>query len=164
MGSTLTAFHRQSNLILESVIMKSILALTLVTGALLTACGSASAERPLNLAGTTWTVQANREVVQLVISTQGGPGAPGADTCRHINGTIGIASIHGWYCWATGRIHFLHNNLSSGVTVRTFSGHVSDEAPGQPLYMAGTMTVEAIAFGDLGEYNFSATDNTPAQR
>jgi hypothetical protein len=28
---------------------------------------------------------------------------------------------------------------------------------GQPLYMAGTMTVLAIAFGDLGEYNFSAT-------
>lgn len=29
--------------------------------------------------------------------------------------------------------------------------------PGQPLFMAGTMTVEAIAFGELGEYNFSAT-------
>ena len=142
---------------------KSILSLILVTGALLTA-GTASAERPVNLAGTTWTLQANRDTVQLVISTQAGPGAPGAEICRHINGTIGIASIHGWYCQPTGRIHFLHNNLSSGVTVRTFSGHVSDEVPGQPLYMAGTMTVEAIAFGDLGEYNFSAVDNAPAQR
>jgi hypothetical protein len=34
---------------------------------------------------------------------------------------------------------------------------VSDEVSGQPLHMAGTMTVLAIAFGDLGEYNFSAT-------
>jgi len=142
--------------------MKSIASLAFT--ATLLAAGTASAERPVNLAGTTWTVQANREVVQLVITTQAGPGAPGAETCRHINGQIGIASILGWYCPLTGRIHFLHNNLSSGVTVRTFSGHVSDEAPGQPLYMAGTMTVEAIAFGDLGEYNFSAVDNAPAQR
>jgi hypothetical protein len=148
-------------------IMKSIRSLAsgtfLVAGTLL-AAGNASAERPENLAGTTWTLLANRDTVQLVIATQAGPGAPGANICRHIDGQIGIASIHGWYCPSTGRIHFLHNNLSSGVTVRTFSGHVSDEAPGRPLYMAGTMTVEAIAFGDLGEYNFSATDNTPVQR
>jgi len=142
--------------------MKSIASLAFT--ATLLAAGTASAERPVNLAGTTWTVQANREVVQLVITTQAGPGAPGAETCRHINGQIGISSIHGWYCLATGRIHFLHNNLSSGVTVRTFSGHVSDEAPGQPLYMAGTMTVEAIAFGVLGEYNFSAVADTSEKK
>ena len=143
--------------------IKSILNLALAASTAL-AASSASAERPENLAGTTWTVQANREVVQLVINTQAGPGAPGAERCRHIDGQIGIAFIHGWYCPSTGRIHFLHNNLSSGVTVRTFSGYVSDEAPGRPLYMAGTMTVEAIAFGDLGDYNFSAVDNAPVQR
>jgi hypothetical protein len=146
----------QFNHTLELFIMKtSILSLALA-GSLL-AAGAASAERPANLAGTTWTLLANRDTVQLVITAQAGPGAPGAGICRHITGEIGIASIQGQYCPSTGAIHFLHNNLSSGVTVRTFSGHVSDEVAGQPLHMAGTMTVEAIAFGDLGSYNFSAS-------
>jgi len=124
------------------------------------AASVASAERPANLAGTTWTLQANRDVLQLIINTQTGPGAPGAETCRHINGTINTTpdiAIQGWYCQATGRIHFVHKNLSSGNAVRIFTGNVSDDVIGQPLYMAGTMTVLAIAFGDLGEYNFSAT-------
>lgn len=40
----------------------------------------ASAARPENIAGTTWTMQVNRDVEQLIITTQGGPGAPGAAT------------------------------------------------------------------------------------
>jgi hypothetical protein len=36
------------------------------------------------------------------------------------------------------------------------AGNVSDDVIGQPLHMAGTMTVLDAAFGDLGEYNFSA--------
>lgn len=123
----------------------------------LLAATHAAAERPANLAGTTWTLQTNRDAVQLVITTQGGAGAPGALTCRHINGDIGnVAHIQGWYCPATGRIHFQHKNLGSGNAVRVFTGNVSDDVIGQPLYMAGAMTVLDAAFGDLGEYNFSA--------
>ena len=120
--------------------------------------GNVFAERPANLRGTTWTVQTNRDAVQLVIVTQGGPGAPGAQNCHHISGDIGnVAHIQGWYCPATGRIHFQHKNLGSGNAVRVFTGNVSDDIIGQPLHMAGTMTVLDAAFGDLGEYNFSAT-------
>jgi hypothetical protein len=121
------------------------------------ASAAASAAPPANLGGTTWTVQANRDAVQLVVTNQGGPGAPGGATCPLIIGTIGIAPMRGWYCPSTGRIHFLHNNLNSGATVRVFTGSVSDEAAGQTLYMGGTMTVVNTAFGPFGEYNFSAT-------
>jgi hypothetical protein len=124
----------------------------------LLAATHAAAERPATLAGTTWTLQTNRDAVQLVITTQGGAGAPGALNCQHINGDIGnVAHIQGWYCPASGRIHFQHKNLGSGNAVRVFTGNVSDDVIGQPLYMAGTMTVLDAAFGDLGEYNFSAT-------
>lgn len=121
------------------------------------AAGSATAAPPANIAGTTWTVQANREVNQLVITHQGGAGAPGAAICRLIIGTIGIAPIRGWYCPVNGRVHFLHHNLNSGVTMRAFTGNVSDEVIGQPLYMGGSVTVDNTGAGDLGEYNFSAT-------
>ena len=121
------------------------------------ATGHASAQRPGNIGGTTWTLQTNRDAVQLVITSQGGPGAPGALTCHHILGDIGnVAHIRGWYCPSTGRIHFQHKNLGTGNAVRIFTGNVSDDVIGQPLHMAGTMTVLDAAFGDLGEYNFSA--------
>ena len=127
--------------------MRPILALAVATATLF-AAGSASAERPANLTGTTWTLQTNRDPVHLVITTQGGPGAPGAATCRHINGDVGnVAHIRGWYCPATG----------SGNAVRVFTGDVTDVVSGEPLQMAGTMTVLASVFGDLGEYGFSAT-------
>ena len=137
--------------------MRSIIAIA-VAAATCLAVGSASAERPANLAATTWILQTDRDAVQLVITTQGGAGAPGAQTCRHIDGDIGnVAHIRGWYCPPTGRIHFVHKNLGSGNAVRVFTGNVSDDVIGQTLYMAGTMTVLDAAFGDLGEYNFSAT-------
>lgn len=134
--------------------MKSIITLALAAATL--ASAPAWAAPPANLAGTTWTVQVNRDTVQLVITAQGGAGAPGASICRLILGTIGIAPIRGWYCPSTGRIHFRHNNLNSGVTVRTFTGNVSDDVVDQNLYMAGTVAIENAAFGDLGEKNFSA--------
>ena len=139
--------------------MKSIVSIA-AAAAILLATGNAYAERPANLAGTTWALQANRDVLQLVINTQSGPGAPGAATCRHINGTINTTPdilVRGWYCPLSGRIHLVHRHLQSGDAMRIFTGNVSDEIIGQPLYMAGTMTVLAIAFGDLGEYNFAAT-------
>ena len=79
-------------------------------------------------------LQTNLDAVLLVINTQGGPGAPGAATCRTINGDIGnVAHIRGMYCPATGRILFVHRNLDSGDTVRVFSGNVSDFVAGQGL-------------------------------
>lgn len=126
------------------------------TAAALLASTTVFAAPPANLAGTTWTVQVNRDSEQLVITNQGGPGAPGSAVCRVIIGTIGIAPIRGWYCPSTGRIHFRHNNLSSGATMRVFTGNVSDEVVGQRLYMGGTAAIEASAIGDLGEVNFAA--------
>jgi hypothetical protein len=151
-----TALKHSSTDTTEIIIMKSICA---ISGAALMslATSAASAAPPASLGGTAWNVQANRDAVQLVITNQGGPGAPGGATCPLIIGTIGIAPMRGWYCPATGRIHFLHNNLSTGATVRVFSGSVSDEVPGQSLYMGGTMAVFNAAFGYFGEYNFSAT-------
>jgi hypothetical protein len=120
--------------------------------------GTASAQRPATLANTSWTLQTNVDLETLVITTQGGPGAPGAAECRIINGELGNVGvkIRGWYCPSTGRIHFVHRNLDSGDAVRVFTGNVSEQVAGQPLSMAGTMTVLISAFGNLGEYNFSA--------
>jgi hypothetical protein len=140
--------------------MKPNLGSTIAAAAML-AAGTAAAERPGNLAGTTWTMQVNRDVLQLVIETQGGPGAPGAALCRPIDGTINTSpdlKVRGWYCPSTGRIHLVHRNLSSSDALRVFTGNVSDQVIGQPLHMAGTMTVLVSAFGDLGEYNFSAVN------
>jgi hypothetical protein len=143
--------------------MKSLfktLSIAATAASTLLAAGTALAERPASLANTIWTVQTNRDAVQLVIETQGAPGAPGAATCRTIVGHFNIGppeiGVRGWYCPSTGRIHFVHRNLDSGDAVRVFTGNVSDDVVGQPLYMAGTMTVLISAFGDLGEYNFSA--------
>ncbi len=141
--------------------MKSLktIAFTVAAATFLVA-GTASAARPANIANTVWALQTNQEVVTLVITTQGGPGAPGATNCRTINGDIGnVAHIRGFYCPATGRIHFVHRNLGSGDAVRVFTGNVSDEVAGQPLFVSGTMTVLISAFGDLGEYNFAGTSD-----
>lgn len=135
--------------------MKSIFSCS-IASALAIACGVASAAPPANLAGTTWTVQVNRDSEQLVITAQGGPGAPGSAVCRVLVGTIGVAPVRGWYCPSTGRIHLRHNNLNSGYTMRVFSGNVSDEVIGQRQYMGGTVAIENAAFGDLGERNFAA--------
>lgn len=120
------------------------------------ASGTALAAPPASVAGTVWTLLGNRDFEQLTIDTQSGPGAPGAATCRRITGTLSGAQIIGWYCPATGRIHFRHNNKPTHATVRVFTGNVSDDMPGAVLYMGGTMAIDNAAFGDLGEYNFGA--------
>ena len=61
-------------------------------------------------------------------------------------------------CPSTGRIHFVHRNDGNQNAVRVFTGNLSDDIPGQVRYMAGTVTVLDAAFGDLGEYPFSATN------
>ena len=135
------------------------LAATALALAATLAAGHAAAQRPLDLTGTTWTLQANRTTAQLVINTQVGSGAPGAAVCQTIDANLNTTpdiKATGWYCPSTGRIHLVHRNLDSKIAVRVFTGNVSDQVIGQPLYMAGTMTVLISAFGDLGEYNFSA--------
>jgi hypothetical protein len=129
-----------------------------VAAALLLTTGLAHADRPANLAGTTWTTQIDRDSAQIVILTQSGPGIPGGPTCVTLRGTIGIAPVRGWYCPEQGDIFLIHENLSSGRAMRVFTGHVSTEVTGQPLYMAGTVYVANSAFGKLGQYNFSAVN------
>jgi hypothetical protein len=134
--------------------------LTTAVAVTIVAASTVFAARPATVANTTWTLQTNRDVGTLFITTQGGPGAPGATNCRAINGHFDNVNvkIRGWYCPSTGRIHFVHRNLDSGDAVRVFTGNVSDNVAGQGLYMAGTMTVLNSVFGDLGEYNFSAVN------
>lgn len=117
---------------------------------------TAYATPPANLARTNWAIQINRDLTTLEITNQGGPGGPGGETCPLIMGKIGVAEVRGWYCPSTGRIHFRHNN--NGATMKTFVGNVSDAgAAGEPLYMAGTVTIDNVGAGEFGEHNFSAT-------
>jgi hypothetical protein len=121
----------------------------------LAAAAPSWAARPANLAGTTWTVQANRSVEQLVITHQAGPGTAGGPNCPLVTGSIGPAAVRGWYCFATGRLHLRHSNMHTGATVRVIDAHISDEIVGQPLYLGGTVSVDDAVFGELGAYNFS---------
>jgi hypothetical protein len=120
--------------------------------------GTASAARPANIGGSTWVLQTNLGIVPLVITSQGGAGAPGAATCRNIYGDLGeVNNISGWYCPSTGRIHFVHRNLNSHNAVRIYFGNVNGDALGQPISIDGVMTVLVSELGDLGEYSFTAT-------
>ena len=116
---------------------------------------AAHAAPPANVTGS-WTLLTDTVYTTLDITGQGASGAPGASECRMIDGTLaGVAPIRGYYCPKSGRIHFLHNNLFTNATVRTFTGNVSQEASGV-MHMAGTFHVLASVFGELGEYPFAA--------
>jgi hypothetical protein len=117
---------------------------------------SASATPPASVVGS-WSILVDQTYTTLDITNQGGPGGPGGSTCRLIIGTIGIAPITGHYCLPTGRIHFLHKNVSSGATVRDFTGSVTAATAAAPAHMAGTFNVVNVAFGPFGEYPFSAS-------
>jgi hypothetical protein len=116
---------------------------------------TAAAAPPDSIRGV-WSILAGDAYTTLDITAQGAAGAPGASKCRHISGTISIADIRGFYCPESGRVHFIHHNYTTDEPVRTFTGAVSVDENGL-MHMAGTYTVLAIAFGDLGEYPFSAT-------
>ena len=132
---------------------------SITLASVLLAATAVRAEPPANVANTTWTLQVNSSIETLFIDTQGGPGAPGAANCRSIRGEVrGVAPVNGWYCPSTGRIHFVHRNLDSGAPMRVFTGSVSDAVAGLPLAMAGTVTILNAVFGDLGEYNFAASE------
>jgi hypothetical protein len=127
---------------------------TLIATAAFAFTSATLAAPPANIVGS-WVILVDQDYTTLDITAQGGPGAPGASKCRVILGTLGIAPVRGHYCPGSGRIHFLHNNLSSGATMRTFTGSVSQDASG-PMHMAGTFNVLNAAFGNYGEYPFSA--------
>lgn len=139
-----------------TTILKSQPLMAALAASVLAVAAPALAAPPANLAGTTWTMQVNRNSEQLVITFQGLAGSPGARACRLVIGTLGVAPVRGWYCPSTGRLHVLHQNLGSAETVRVFTGQVSDEIVGQRLFIGGTVAIDNAAFGDLGEANFSA--------
>jgi hypothetical protein len=114
---------------------------------------AAWATPPATVVGT-WNLLVDQTPVTLEITSQGGPGN---GSCRLIIGTLGIAPVRGYYCPSTADLHFLHNNVASGVTVRTFTGSVTDAIVGSPAHMAGTFNVVNVGFGPFGEYPFSGT-------
>jgi hypothetical protein len=65
--------------------------------------------------------------------------------------------VRGTYCPESGQFFLLHNNLSTGKTVRTFSGVAAEDVVSGDMQIAGTFQILISAFGDLGEYPFSAT-------
>jgi hypothetical protein len=113
-----------------------------------------SAAPPASAVGT-WLLLVDQAYTTLDITNQGGAGAPGSARCRVVLGTIGIAPIRGTYCPDSGEFDVLHNNLSSGVTVRKFSGTLSDATATNLAHMAGTMHVMNAGLGDFGRYPFS---------
>jgi hypothetical protein len=115
--------------------------------------GSAAlAAPPANVAGI-WTLLVDQRYETLDIA-QGGPGL---GPCPPITGKIGIATVRGFYCPASGRLYFHHSNLHTDVTVRTFDGVVSDVATGLPMHIAGKVTVVNTVFAPHGDYPFSGS-------
>jgi hypothetical protein len=116
---------------------------------------AAFAAGPANIVGT-WQALISNKFETRVITAQDGPGAPGASECRIVTGTIGIAPVGGFYCPGNGRVHLLHNNLSTVRPVRDFTGLVSEDATTGRMHMAGSFNILSSAFGNFGEYPFTA--------
>ncbi len=133
--------------------VRKVLGAALVFGAL--SASSAFAAGPANIVGT-WQALVSNKFETLVITAQGGPGAPGASECRIVIGTIGIAPGGGFYCPGNGRVFFVHNNLSTGKPVRTFTGLVTEDTTTGKMHMAGSFNILVSAFGNYGEYPFTA--------
>lgn len=108
----------------------------------------ALAAPPLSAVGQ-WSVIGNQSAGTLVINSQGGAG-----TCRRIVGTIYGNPIEGFYCPATGRIHFVRKN-NANDTYQSWTGNVGDDGPVDR--MGGTFVVSSIGGGSFGEYNFQAS-------
>ncbi len=126
-------------------------------GALVTAqvfASVAMAAPPASVRGT-WTLTANQSFDTLTISNQGSSTA----ACKVILGTVGgaAAPIYGFYCPDTGRIHFIHKNVTTKVPIRVFDGILSDQVTGSPDRMSGTYTSDYSPTLPFGYYGFSAT-------
>jgi len=108
----------------------------------------ASAAPPPSVLGV-WQVIGNQSAGALVINFQNALGI-----CRQIRGTIYGNPIEGFYCPATGRIHFVRKNAFTNDTFQSWLGNVGDDAAVDR--MGGTFAVSAPAGGVFGEYNFQA--------
>ena len=118
----------------------------------LAAAGPSFAAPPANVAGI-WTLVVDQQLETLDIA-QGGVGL---GPCPPITGKIGIATVRGFYCPASGRLYFHHSNFTTDVTVRTFDGVVAAAANGLPMQVAGKVTVVNTAFAPHGDYPFSGS-------
>ena len=107
---------------------------------------------PPNVAGI-WTLTVDSQLETLDIAQ----GAASLGACPAISGKIGIATVRGFYCPATGRLYFHHSNIATDVTVRTFEGTVTAAANGLPTQVAGKLTVVNTNFAPHGDYPFSGT-------
>jgi hypothetical protein len=125
--------------------------ISLLAVAALTA-GTTFAAPPASIAGVwTLTVDQNLEMLELA---QGGPAL---GPCPPVTGKIGIATVRGFYCPASGRLYFHHSNFTTDVTVRTFDGVVTAAANGLPMQVAGKVTVVNTVFAPHGDYPFSGS-------
>lgn len=122
-----------------------------------TLCGGiAAAAPPASVIGS-WSLQTDQTYTTLDLTNQGASGAPGSSVCRIILGSIGASPISGIYCPASGRIHFLHKHVQSGVVLRTFTGSVTAASGDAPAHMAGSFNILYIGQGAYGEYPFSGS-------
>lgn len=128
--------------------MKKSLFVLLFAAVVLGAVG-ASATPPPSVLGN-WSVIGNQTPGTLAITAQAAAG-----TCRRITGTIYTNPIEGFYCPATGRIHFVRKTSPSNDTIQSYLGNVGDD--GATDRMSGTFVVSAPGGGTPGEYNFQAS-------
>jgi hypothetical protein len=128
--------------------MKKSLFVLLFAAVVLWAVG-ASAAPPASVIGN-WSAIGNQTPGALVITSQAAAG-----TCRRITGTIYGNPIEGFYCPATGRIHFVRKTAATNDTFQSYLGNVGDDVATDR--MAGTFVVSAAGGGTLGEYNFQAS-------
>jgi predicted secreted Zn-dependent protease len=105
---------------------------------------------PASVVGN-WSVTGNLSVGTLSITSQG---APTTGKCPAIAGTIYGATLQGFYCPGSGRIHFVRK-LANNATIQAWTGQLSDSGP--VLRMGGVFSsVDVFHGGNLGEYNFQA--------
>lgn len=129
--------------------MKNIkkLSTTLAAFALVALSQIASADGwPASVVGN-WNVRANNSVGILSITSQGLVGQ-----CRPISGAIFGNPIQGFYCPASGRIHFLRKIAATNDTIQDYTANLSQDSGID--YMGGTFASDGGAYG---EYNFSGS-------
>ena len=97
-----------------------------------------------------WSVLGNQSPGALVITFQSAAGI-----CRQIFGTIYGNPLEGFYCPATGRIHFVRKNGANNDTFQSWTGNVGDDSIIDR--MGGTFVVSSPLGGPFGEYNFQAS-------
>ncbi len=121
-----------------------LLSTTFVALAFFAASQIASADGwPTSVVGN-WNVRANNSVGVLSITFQAAAGQ-----CRQISGAIFGNPIQGFYCPASGRIHFLRKNAATNDTIQDYTANLSQDAGID--YMGGTFASDGGAYG---EYNF----------